>query len=331
MGLPRRRFLGLAAAAAAFPAMAPTARAQAYPTRTVRIIVPFGPASGTDIAGRLFADRLAARWGKPVVVENRPGGDGLVAISAFVGANDDHALLLVPAGTFAVHPYEHDKLPYDAERDLLPIAGLAVIVLALTVSGSLGVGSLDELVALARANPGKLNAAAANGNSDFLLSGFLKGADLQIAKVPYRDIMQAPNDLGEGRIQVLTSSLVIVQAAMQAGRVKVLAVTSRERAPTAPDVPTVAEAGYPALELQSLMGLFGPRGMSMAQRERIAADLREVAAADPLIATRLAATGQILKISGPAEFGDGVEELRSKLAAIAKAVGIKAVGMKPAQ
>jgi len=323
MGLRRRRFLQLAAGAAACAA-APAIRAQAYPARTVHFIVPFGPGSGTDIAARMFAERLTTRWGKPVVVENRPGGDGMVAISAFVGANDDHSLLLVPAGTFAVHPYEHDKLPYDPDHDLLPIAGLAVIVLAISVSASLGINSLDALVAFARANPGHLNAAAANGNSDFLLSGFLKSANLQIAKVPYRDIMQAPNDLGEGRIQVLSSSFVIVQAPMQAGRVKVLAVTSRERAPTAPDVPTAAEAGYPALELESRMGLFGPRGMPMALRERIAADLREVAADDPLIATRLAATGQILKVNGPAEFGASVEELRAKLAAIAKAVGMKA-------
>src|SRR5262249_23345157 len=321
MTLARREFLSLASGAA-LAGLAGRAAAQAYPTRNGRIIVPFGPASGTDIAARLFADRLAARWGKPVVVENRPGGDGIVAISAFVGANDDHTLLLVPAGTFAVHPYEHAKLPYDAERDLLPIAGVTTIVLAMTVAGSLNVGSLADLVALARAQPGKLNAAAANGNSDFLLSGFIKSAGLDIAKVPYRDIMLAPNDLGEGRIQVLASSLVIVQAPMQTGRVKVLAVSSRERAPTAPDVPTIAEAGYPALALESVMGLFGPRGMPIEQRERLAADLSDIAAADPQIGTRLAATGQILKIRGPAEFGASIDELRARLAAIAKAVGM---------
>src|SRR6266568_5395845 len=134
MTLPRRRFLHLAGSVAALPVVARVATAQTYPTRTVRFIVPFGPASGTDITARLFADRLAARWGKPVLVENRPGGDGLVAIGAFVGANDDHTLLLGPAGTFAVHPYEHDKLPYDAERDLLPIASVSTIVLAMSTS-----------------------------------------------------------------------------------------------------------------------------------------------------------------------------------------------------
>jgi tripartite-type tricarboxylate transporter receptor subunit TctC len=330
MRLPRRQFLRLAVAAA-IPAVAQPARAQAYPARTVRIIVPFGPGSGTDIAARLFADRLAARWGKPVVIENRPGGDGLVAIGAFVGSSDDHALLLVPAGTFAVHPYEHDKLPYDADRDLLPIVGISVIVIAISTPASLNLGSLDELVALARRQPGRLNAAAASGNSDFLLSGFLKGLDLKVARVPYRDIMQAPNDLGEGRIEILSSSLVIVQPLMQAGKIKVLAVSGRRRAPTAPDVPTLAEAGYPALELESPMGLFGPRDMPLNQRERIAGAVREIAAADPQIAARLAATGQILGVSGPAEFAASVAVVRAKLAAIAKAVGIVAVGGKPAQ
>jgi tripartite-type tricarboxylate transporter receptor subunit TctC len=299
------------------------AAAQSYPTRAVRFIVPFGAASGADITARLFADRLAARWGKPVVVENRPGGDGLVAIGAFVGANDDHTLLLGPAGTFAVHPYEHDKLPYDAERDLLPIASITTIILAVSTSPLLKVGSLGELVALIRAQPGTLNAAAANGNADFLLFGFLKSSGLQVAKVPYRDILQAPNDLAEGRIQLLATSLTVVLPPMQAGRVKVLAVTSRERAPSAPEVPTVVEAGYSALQLDSPIGLFGPRGTPLELRERIADEVRAVAAADPMIATRLAATGQVVLIRGPAEFAAAIAELRAKLAATAKVLGIK--------
>src|ERR1041385_307296 len=146
------------------------ASAQTYPQRTVKFILPFGPASGTDITARLVADRLAVRWGKPVVIENRPGGDGLIAINAFVSANDDHTLLWVPVGTFAVHPYDKGKLPYDANRDLIPIANVTSLFLAATASTALNVGSLRELVELVRANPGKFNWAAANGNADFLMS-----------------------------------------------------------------------------------------------------------------------------------------------------------------
>jgi tripartite-type tricarboxylate transporter receptor subunit TctC len=193
------------------PAAVATAQAQGYPTRTVRFVIPFGPASASDITARLFADRLTARWGKPVVVENRPGGDGLVAIGAFTGANDDHTLLFGPAATFAVHPYEYDKLPYNAERDLLPISNVSTIILAFSTSASLKIGLLGDFVALARAHPGKLNAAAASGNADFLLFGVFKSSGLQVVKVPYRDILQAPNDLAEGRIQALMSSLAVVQ------------------------------------------------------------------------------------------------------------------------
>ncbi|MET0629901.1 MAG: tripartite tricarboxylate transporter substrate binding protein [Xanthobacteraceae bacterium] len=299
------------------------AAAQAYPARPVRFIIPFGPASGADMAARMVADRLAARWGKPVLVENRPGGDGLVAIGAFTGANDDHTLLFGPAGTFAVHPYEHEKLPYDAERDLLPVASVTTIILAVSASASLKAGSLDEAVALIRAQPGTLNAAAANGNADFLLFGFLKGSGLQVAKVPYRDIMQAPNDLSEGRIHLLATSLAVVLPMMQTGKIKVLAVTSRQRASSAPDVPTAAEAGYPALELESPIGVFGPRGMARELRERVADDIKAVAAADPVIATRLAATGQAVNVRGPAEFAAAIDELRAKLAATAKTLGVK--------
>ena len=147
------------------------ALAQSYPQRTVKFILPFGPASGTDIAARMVADRLSKLWGQPVVIENRPGGDGLVSINAFVSANDNHSLLWVPVGTFAVHPYQHENLSYDSDRDLLPIANVTTVILALSAPTTLKAGSLREIVEFARAAPGKLNAAAANGTSDFLLSG----------------------------------------------------------------------------------------------------------------------------------------------------------------
>jgi tripartite-type tricarboxylate transporter receptor subunit TctC len=310
--------------AAALIACAGNAAAQTYPSRTVKFILPFGPASGTDITARLVGDRLAARWGKPVVIENRPGGDGLVAINAFISANDDHTLLWVPVGTFAVHPYQHDKLSYDAERDLLPIVNVTSLILSAAAPASLNIGSLREFIELARANPGKYNAAAANGNADFLMSGFFKSNNLQVAKVPYRNIMQGPGDLAEGRIQMLMSSYAIVQPLMQAGKIKVLAVTSRKRAPTAPDVPTVREAGYPALEMESIGGIFGPRGMPLDVRERIAADVAAAIAGDPSIGKKLEATGQFLDVHGPAQFAAGIKELHDKLAAIAKILGMKA-------
>ena len=300
------------------------ASAQGYPTRTVRFIIPFGPASGTDITARLLADKLTVRWGKPVVVENRPGGDGLVSINAFTGANEDHTLLVAPVATFAVHPFTQEKLPYNAERDLLPIANVTTIVLSITASTAIKVDTLAEFEALVRREPGKHNVAAAAGNSDFLLSGFIKSSGLQVTKVPYRDIMQGPTDLGENRIQLLMSSITIVRALHQAGRVKVLAVTGRKRAPIEPAIPTVSEAGYPQLELESLVGIYGPRGMPLELRERIAADIRAVVEANPEIKSKLEATGQVIELRGPADLAAGIAQIRSKLTAIVQALGMKA-------
>jgi len=322
----RRSLLLVVALFGNFAVMATPLRAQTspqtWPQRVVKFIVPFGPGSATDINARLFADRLAMRWGKSVVIDNRPGGDGLVAISAFVGANDDHTLLFASAGTFTVHPYEHEKLPYDAQRDLLPIVSVSAVVLAVSVPDSLNVHSLKELAALAREREGKLNAAAAQGLSDFLLSGFLTTSGVQMARIPYRDILQAPNDLSEGRIQLLMTSLAVVLPLTQTGRIRVLAVNSRTRAPAAPQVPTAIESGYPAMTLEGLNGLFGPRGMSDELRDRIAADVLK-AAADPEIPARLASIGQIMKLGGPAEFAAGIDEQRAILAAIAKSLGQK--------
>ncbi len=298
--------------------------AQTYPQRTVKLILPFGAASGTDLVARLIGDKLSARWGKPVVIENRPGGDGLVSITAFTSANDDHTLWWGPVGVFAVHPYDKEKLPYDAERDLVPIANATALSLSLSAPAAMNAGSFREYFDLVRANPGKFNAATANGLADFLMTGFLKSNGLDMAKVPYRDIMQGPTDLAENRIQLLSSSLAIVVPLMHAGKIKVLAVSGRQRAASAPDVPTIREAGYPAFEMDSPGGLFGPRGMPLAVREQIAADIRAVVAANPAMERPLIATGQVFDVRGPAEFAASIKDLRDKLAAIAKVLGTKA-------
>jgi len=300
------------------------AAAQTFPTRPVRFILPYGPASASDTTARLFADRLSKLWNEPVLVENRPGGDGLVSLDAFVQAHDDHVLWFGPAGAFNVLPYGHDTLPFDPKRDINPIVSVSQVVLAVSMPASMHVDTLDQLIALARREPGKLNAAAAQGISDFLLFGFIKKTGLNIVRVPYRDIMQAPNDLVGGRIQVLSTSYAVVQPLANAGRIKVLAVTSRQRAPSAPNVPTASEAGYPDLTFESIGGVFGPRDMPLKLREKIAADFRK-AAEDPVVPQRLGATGQIMALLGPSEFAASVAAQRAKLAELAKILGVKAV------
>jgi tripartite-type tricarboxylate transporter receptor subunit TctC len=296
-------------------------RADGWPQRAVRFIVPLGPGSGADIGARLLADRLPARWGTPVVVENRPGADGLVAIQAFVAAKDDHTLLFTPSGSFTVHPFQYEKLPY-APEDLVPIARLSNTIMAVGVPESAGVATLAEFVARARAAPGQINFAAVPGIGEFTFDYFIKTAGLRVAKVPYRDIVQAATDVGEGRLQIMMASYAILQPQAQAGRIRILAVNGRQRAPILPDIPTAAEAGFPALELDGLVGLFGPRGLRNELRDKIAADF-VAAAADPAIATRLAGTAQTINPGGPAEFAADIALQRAQNAAIAEAIGLK--------
>jgi tripartite-type tricarboxylate transporter receptor subunit TctC len=297
-----------------------TAHAQSWPQRPVKFVLPLGPGSGTDIGARLISDRLAARWGQPVVIENRPGGDGMVAISAFVGARDDHVLLFSPSSSFTAHPYLHENLPYKPS-DLAPIARFSNTIISIAVPRSLRLDTLAQLFELARAQPGKLNWAGTTGATDFIFAGLAKRAGAEMTKVPYRNPVEAANDLGEGRVQAYASALAIVRPQLEAGKIRLLAVYNSVRAPTAPDIPTVAEAGFPEMTMDGLVGLFGPPEMPLDLRERIAGDVQAVS--DASVAERLLTTGQILNTGGPAEFDAAVEEQRAKIAAIAHELGIK--------
>jgi tripartite-type tricarboxylate transporter receptor subunit TctC len=318
--MDRRHLLALGAALTLGVAPA-VAQAQAWPQRSVRLIVPLGPGSGVDIGARLVAEKLSAKWGKPVVVENKPGGDAIVAIAAFTAANDDHTLLMAPTSTFTAHPFLHEKLPYDM-RDLVPIARVSNTIVAAGVPTSLGVNTLDELLARAKKEPGKLNSAGTTGAVDFVVAGFLKQSGAEIAKVPYRDGVQALNDLAEGRVQLYVAAYAIMRPQVQNGKVKIIAITNSERAPTLPDVPTATEAGYGALSLDGLVGLFGPRGMPNALRDKIARDVVE-AASDPEVAAKINQTAQIVRPGGPEEFAKDIAEQVKRVADSAEAAGFR--------
>jgi tripartite-type tricarboxylate transporter receptor subunit TctC len=318
----RNRLLGvfMLAAALALVASATSSPAQTWPQRPVKFLVTLGPGSGIDIGTRLLADQLSKRWGQPVVVENRPGGDGLVAISAMVAAHDDHVLLASPTSSFTAHPFVYKNVPYKPE-DLQPIARVSNTIIVIAAPADLPVQSLAELVALARAQPGKLNWAGTTGAIDFLVAAFLRKAGLSLSKVPYRNQVEAANDLAAGRIQFNETAYAIVRPQLQAGKVKLLAVTNGVRAPVLPDVPTVTEAGYSDLALDGLVGFFGPPEMPLPLREHIAADVEQVGA-DPAIAKRLNDTGQLPNFGGPAEFHAAIELQRARVAAAAKELGI---------
>jgi tripartite-type tricarboxylate transporter receptor subunit TctC len=301
----------------------PSAAADAWPSRPVRFIITLGPGSGVDIGARLFADKLSAKWGQPVVVENRPGGDGIVAITSFLGAHDDHTLLVSPVSAFTAHPYFHDKLPYDP-KDLIPIARISKTVVAVSVPASLNVNSLKELEALAREKPGQLNWTTATGFTDFVFAGYLHTVGLKMAKVPYKNPAGAAADLASGVIQVYMPAYAIVRPQVEAGKVKVLAITNSERAPAIPDTPTAVEAGYPSLRFDGLVGLFGSPEIADAVRDKIADDIRAIAA-DPEIIKRLTATAQIVSPGNATEFAASIAEQREQVAAVAKLFGNKPV------
>src|SRR4051812_38912580 len=303
-------------------AMVPlTAAAQSWPQRNVRFIVPLGPGSGVDITARVIADRLSTKWGKPVVVENKPGGDAILAISAFVQANDDHVLLMAPTSTFTAHPFLHEKLPYDV-KELMPIARVSNTVIAIGVPASLGINSMDELLKRAKAEPGKLNMASATGANDFVTVGFLKQANVDIARVPYRDTVQAINDLAEGRIQLYVAAYAIVRPQVQAGKVKVIALMNNERAPMLPEVPTAREAGTPGLSMDGLVGLFSPKEMPKDVRDQIAADVIAVAS-DAEVSGKISATGQIVHPDKADAFAKDIELQTKVVSDSAAAAGIK--------
>jgi tripartite-type tricarboxylate transporter receptor subunit TctC len=270
---------------------------------------------------RLLADRLPKRWNQSVVIENRPGGDGVLAISAFLNADDDHVLLGTPVSSFTAHPYVIPNLPYRQE-DLAPIARGWNVIIVIAVPASLPVNSMRELVETAKEQPGKLNWAGTTGAIDFLFAGFLKHNNLIMERVPYRNPQDAANDLATGRIQVCEASFATLRPQLEAGKIKLLAVTNSARTPSHPDLPTVKEAGYPELTLDGLVGLFGPKSMPAALRERIAADVK-VAINDPIIIDRLNVTGQMLNFGGATEFEASINDQRATVAAAAKSLGIK--------
>jgi tripartite-type tricarboxylate transporter receptor subunit TctC len=295
-----------------------------WPHRTVRLIVPVPAGGAADFSARLFAERLSQRWGQAVIVENRPGADGVIGVSAFLSTDDDHTLLYAISAVYTVLPIVHEKLPFDPVRDLVPIAPTSDVVLAIAATDKSSIRSLGGLVQTARAQPGKLNWASSPGLPPFVVGGYFKNSKLDLAVVPYRDLAPVLQDLGEGRIDILIHALGVMMPIVQSGRARLLAVASGVRVPLTPDVPTVAEAGFPDLQMDGVVGFFGKRGMPDALRDRIAYDVRAVAN-DVSIREKLTAVGQAARPGTAAEFASLLDEYRRRLADLAKTIDFKAI------
>jgi len=314
--------LTMVALALAIPAIAATpGLAQQWPTHPVRFVLPFGPGSGADTAARLISDTLQQKWGQPVVIDGKPGGDGLLSLGTVVSAKDDHTLYFGPNSLFVVQRYLHEGMTFDPETDLAPIAGVAKVQIAVAVPTSLGIATLAEFVALARGKPSETSYAVAPGFSEFVFDGFVKENGLAIAKVPYRDITKSPIDLGENRIQLSMQSYAAMRTYAQTGKIRIISINDRERSPIAPDIPSVVEAGFPSLLASPVLGLLGPRDMPIELRRRIAADVL-AALDDKTVGERLALTGQPAAPMGVDAYTAALKEQYAQVARIAAVLGI---------
>jgi tripartite-type tricarboxylate transporter receptor subunit TctC len=316
------RTCALAASVAIGLVASSASAAETWPQRMVRVVVPTGPGSATDMAARIFADRLGNRWKQPVVIENRAGADGLIGVSTFAAAHDDYALLFSFAAPISVYPVVREKLSYDPARDFVPISSATDSFGIIAVPASSKIGSLAELVASARARPGKLNSYASSGIFPYLLAGFLQSEGIDVMQISYREQNLGTQDLGAGRLDFVMSVIGAVLPLVQAGKARFLAVTNSRRSLTVPDVPTVTEAGYPELAFEGFQGFFGSRGMSAELRDRIAADIGAVAA-DPVLVARLDALAQLARATTPTEFAGMIEDQRAKIADIVRRTGMK--------
>jgi tripartite-type tricarboxylate transporter receptor subunit TctC len=283
----------------------------------VRIILPFPAGTGSDLAARLFAERLTKRWKQQVVVENHPGADGIPAVVHFVSAHDDHTLLFAFAAPISINPLIHENLPYDPNRDLVPVAAAIENIFAIAVSSSLGVDSLGALVARARKHAGRLNWTASPGLPQYIFTALQKNDALDMTYVPYRDFTLAVQDLAQGRIDVMTAAVPVLLPLVQSGKARLLMVTSRERTTLAEEVPTAKQAGHPDLLMQGVVGFYGGRDIGSDLKERIAADIRAVATDSAMIA-QLGNVGIAVRAGTPAEFAAEIADQRARVTEIAR-------------
>jgi tripartite-type tricarboxylate transporter receptor subunit TctC len=288
--------------------LAPPAAAQTYPEKTVRIIVPTAAGGSIDTTARVVAEKLAAAWGKPAIIENQPGASMIIgAEAAAKSAPDGYTLLVAHDGTTAMNQAVYPNLPYNVLKDFTPIAMMTAIPLVILVNAGVEAKTLQELIALARAHPGKLNHAT-GGTATLLALELLKAmAKIDIASIPYRGAAPAMTGVMAGDTQMIIADLASAAAGRQSGRLRTLAVTTLQRAKGLPDVPTADEAGVPGYETSTWIGTFAPANTPKPSTDTIEAGIK-AALAQPDVRDRLEKLGMEIR-SGSAE------ELRQKLTA----------------
>ncbi len=323
MKLPRRKFLHLAAGAAALPAVSRFAWAQSYPTRPVRIIVPFAPGGANDITARLIGQWLAERLGQQFLIENRPGGGSNIGIEAVVRAPADGYTLLVVGSTAAINATLFEKLNYNFIRDLAPVASIVRLPHVMQVNPSLPVTTVPEFIAYAKANPGKISMGSGGNGSPAHVTGelFKMMTGVNLVHVPYRGGGPALTDLLGGQIQVTFVDMAASIEFIRAGKLRALAVTTATRSEALPDIPTVGDF-VPGFEASQWVGLSAPTNAPSEIVGKLNAEIN-AGLADPKLKARFADLGGTVLPGSSADFGKLIADDTEKWARVIKFSGAK--------
>jgi tripartite-type tricarboxylate transporter receptor subunit TctC len=323
MNLPRRQFFRLVAGAFAAPAIARDALAGAYPSRPVRLLSGFAPAGGNDIIARLMAQWLTERLGQTFIVENRPGAGTNIAAEAVINSPPDGHVLFVTNLSNAINATLYDKLNFNFMRDMLPVAGIAQAPSAFAINSSFPAKTVPEFIALAKANPGRINMGSAGVGSTGHLAGelFKMMAGVNLIHVPYRGNAPALTDLIAGQIEVLFPSLGSSIEYVKTGKLHALAVTGATRSDALPDLPTVAET-LPGYQAASFYGIGAPRNTPVEVVE-VLNNAVNAGLADPKLKARLADLGSVPLAGQPAAFGELIADETEKWGRVIRFAGIK--------
>jgi tripartite-type tricarboxylate transporter receptor subunit TctC len=305
-------------------ALGAEAFAQSYPTRPIRLIVPFGAGGGTDNLARIIEPLVSKGLGQPLVIENRPGGGSVIGMDAVAKAAPDGYTLVMTDTSIAVNP-SLKPLPYDSIKDFEPVSLLATAPVILVAHPSLPAKTLAEFVALAKREPGKLNYASGGIGASTHLGGellkFVAGID--VAHVPYKGTGPAMNDLIGGHVQVMFSGISSARPHMDAGKLRALAVTGEARNAATPDVPTFAEAGLPGVTASTYWGVLAPKGTPREIVERVSAEFAR-AVREPDVVARIAQLGYLPIAGGPSDYAANIKSEIEKWAPVVKNANIKA-------
>jgi tripartite-type tricarboxylate transporter receptor subunit TctC len=318
MKLPRRRFLRLAAGAAALPAVSRLAWAQAYPTRPVRLIVPFGPAGASDITARVIGQWLSERLGQQFVIENRPGAGGNIGTEAVVRAAPDGYTLLYVTTPNAVNATLYDKLNFNFIRDIAPVAPIVRFPYIMVVNPSVPAKTLPEFIAYAKANPGKINMASVGIGSTPHVNGelFKVMTGTNMVHVPYRGAAAVMTDLLSGQVQLYFGTTASSLEYVRTGKLRALAVTIERRLDALPDIPTVGDF-VPGYEASNWYGIGAPRNTPVEVIEKLNKETN-AGLADPKIKARIADLGGSVLTGSPADFGRLIADETEKWGKVVK-------------